>query len=120
MWAFRGGMKIASPFICNDPRFADMMDRDLSKTTVESFLRSIASLRRTDLRPVLSQVKIPVLGMYGDRDNIVDPRQWQPLEIAVPQARVVRWERAQHFVMLDTSQDFMEKLKIFLDEEETP
>ncbi len=120
MWAFRGGMKIASPFICSDPRFADMMDRDLTSTTVESFLRSIASLRRTDLRPVLSQVKIPVLGMYGDRDNIVHPKQWQPLSIAVPQARVVRWEKAQHFIMLDTSQDFMEKLKTFLDEEEAP
>ncbi len=120
MWAFRGGMKIASPFICNDPRFPEMMDRDLSQTTVESFLRSIASLRRTDLRPMLSQVKVPVLGMYGDRDNIVHPRQWEPLSKGIPQTRVVRWNRAQHFVMLDTSQDFMEKLKEFLDEEETP
>jgi pimeloyl-ACP methyl ester carboxylesterase len=119
MWAFRGGMRIASPFICSDPRFAEMMDRDLTSTTVESFLRSIASLRRTDLRPLLSDVKIPVLGMYGDRDNIVHPRQWQPLSVAVPHARIVRWQKAQHFIMLDTSQDFMEKLKIFLDEEET-
>ena len=31
--------------------FPEMMDRDLSKTTLESFLVSIASLRRTDLRP---------------------------------------------------------------------
>jgi pimeloyl-ACP methyl ester carboxylesterase len=120
MWAFRGGMKIASPFICSDPRFPEMMDRDLTSTTVESFLRSIASLRRTDLRPVLSQVKIPVMGMFGDRDNIVNPRQWQALSESVPQARIVRWEKAQHFIMLDTSQDFMEKLKVFLDEPETP
>lgn len=119
MWAFRGGMKIYSPFLCKDPRFPEMMDRDLSRTTVESFLRSIASLRRTDLRPMLSQIKIPVMGMYGDRDNIVHPKQWQPLVEGVPHTRVVRWERAQHFVMLDTSQDFMEKLKLFLDEEET-
>ena len=120
MWAFRGGMKIASPFICSDPRFPEMMDRDLSSTTVESFLRSIASLRRTDLRPTLPQLKIPVMGMFGDRDNIVSPKQWQPLLAAVPQTQVVRWEKAQHFIMLDTSQDFMEKLKAFLDEEEAP
>ena len=120
MWAFRGGMKVAAPFICSDPRFPGMMDRDLTSTTVESFLRSIASLRRTDLRPMLSQLKIPVMGMYGDRDNIVSPRQWQPLSEGVPQAQIVRWERAQHFVMLDTPQDFMEKLKTFLDQEETP
>jgi pimeloyl-ACP methyl ester carboxylesterase len=120
MWAFRGAMKVASPFICADPRFPRMMDQDLSKLTVESFLLSIASLRRADLRPMLPQLKIPVLGMYGDHDNIVDPRQWQPLLAGVPHAKIVRWQRAQHFVMLDTPQDFMENLKTFLDQEELP
>jgi len=120
MWAFRGAMKVASPFICSDPRFSQMMDRDLTSTTVESFLLSIASLRRTDLRPRLSEIRIPVLGMFGDRDNIVNPRQWQPLRAGVPHAQIVRWQRAQHFIMLDTPQDFMEKLKTFLDQEETP
>jgi pimeloyl-ACP methyl ester carboxylesterase len=119
MWAFRGAMKVASPYICADPRFPAMMDHDLTSTTVESFLRSIASLRRTDLRPMLSQLKIPVMGMFGDRDNIVNPRQWQPLLAGVPHAKIVRWERAQHFIMLDTPQDFMENLKLFLDQEET-
>ena len=63
MWAFRLGMKVVDPFICRDPRFPEMMDRDLSRTTVESFLLSIASLRRTDLRPMLREIKIPVMGM---------------------------------------------------------
>jgi pimeloyl-ACP methyl ester carboxylesterase len=94
-----------------------MMDRDLTKTTVASFLMSIASLRRTDLRPDLEKIRVPVMGMYGDRDNIVNPRQWQPLLKGVPGANIVRWERAQHFVMLDVPQDFMEKLKVFLDDE---
>jgi pimeloyl-ACP methyl ester carboxylesterase len=119
MWAFRSAMKVASPFICSDPRFSEMMDRDLTSTTVESFLRSIASLHRTDLRPQLPQIKIPVMGMYGDRDNIVSPNQWKPLQAGVPHAKIVRWKRAQHFVMLDTPQDFKESLKTFLDQEET-
>jgi len=119
MWAFRGAMKSASPFICSDPRFSEMMDHDLTSTTVESFLRSIASLRRTDLRPMLPQLKIPVMGMFGDRDNIVNPNQGQALLAGVPTAKIVRWERAQHFIMLDTPQDFMEKLKAFLDQEAT-
>ena len=67
---------------------------------------------------MLSQLKIPVMGMFGDRDNIVSPRQWQPLLYGVPHAKIVRWNRAQHFIMLDTQQDFMEKLKAFLDQEE--
>lgn len=115
MWGFRAAMKVASPFICSDPRFPAMMDRDLSSTTVESFLRSIASLRRTDLRPTLSQIQVPVMGIYGDRDNIVNPRQWQPLLAGVPQTKVVRWPRAQHFVMLDVTKNFNQTLKEFLD-----
>lgn len=115
MWTFRKAMKVASPYICADPRFPNMMDRDLTKTTVESFLLSIASLRQTDLRPNLSQINIPVMGMYGDRDNIVSPQQWQPLINGIPHAKIIRWPHAQHFIMLDTPQDFMGQLKTFLD-----
>jgi pimeloyl-ACP methyl ester carboxylesterase len=112
---FRYGMRIASPFICGDPRFPDMMDRDLSKTTLESFLVSIASLRRTDLREEISKINVPVMGMFGDRDNIVDPRQWQALQIGLPSARIERFKKAGHFIMMDDSQVFMQKLKEFLD-----
>ena len=112
--AFRYGMRIASPMICKDPAFPDMMDRDLSKTTLESFLISIASLRRTDLRPQLKNITTPVMGMFGDRDIIVDPNQWKPLQAGVPQARVERFKKAGHFIMLDDPLNFMFKLKDFL------
>jgi pimeloyl-ACP methyl ester carboxylesterase len=94
-----------------------MMNRDLSRTTLESFLTSIASLRRTDLRPYLDQIKIPVMGMYGDKDIVVDPKQWEPLQEAVPQAKIERFQTAGHFIMLDEPAEFMERLKTFLDKE---
>ncbi|NJC95036.1 MAG: alpha/beta hydrolase [Anaerolineales bacterium] len=118
MGAFRLGMRIASPIICRDERFADMMDRDLSRTTLESFLLSIASLRRTDLRPMLDQIKVPAMGMYGDRDVIVHPKQWQPMQKGIPQAHIERFPVAGHFPMLEEPQNFAEKLKTFLDREE--
>lgn len=117
MGLFRMGVRVASPFICRDARFPDMMDRDLSRTTVESFLRSIASLRRTDLRPMLNAIKVPVMGMYGDKDNIVHPMQWKPLSAGVEKACTERFPEAGHFIMLDDPQDFINKLKSFLDEE---
>lgn len=113
--AFRLAMRYYSPFICRDPRFPEMMDQDLSKTTLESFLLSIASLRRTDLRPRLKQIDVPVMGMFGDRDNIVHPRQWQPLQQGLPNARIERFRSAGHFIMMDEPQVFMQKLKDFLD-----
>lgn len=117
---FRSSMRVASPFICRDPRFPDMMDRDLSKTTLESFLISIATLRKTDLRPNLNKVNVPVMGMFGDRDNIVHPRQWQPLQAGIPGARIERYAKAGHFIMMDEPQDFMHKLKDFLDTQVPP
>ena len=117
MSPFRAFMKYYySRQICSDPRFPDMMDHDLSRTTVESFLRSIASLRRTDLRPSLNQIKVPALGMYGDKDKIVHPLQWQPMQTGIPQASILRFPKAGHFPMLEEPNEFSQKLKAFLDE----
>jgi pimeloyl-ACP methyl ester carboxylesterase len=118
MGLFRLGIRVASPFICRDERFAEMMVRDLSRTTVESFLLSIASLRRTDLRPMLDQIMIPAMGIYGDRDIIVNPRQWMPMEKGIPHTVIERFPLAGHFPMLEEPHQFTEKLKAFLDMED--
>ena len=118
MGAFRLAMRVASPVICRDERFADMMDHDLTSTTLQSFLLSIASLRRTDLRPMLGQIKVPAMGMYGDRDVIVDPRQWEPMKKGIDHAQIERFPAAGHFIMLEEPQGFGERLKSFLDTKE--
>jgi pimeloyl-ACP methyl ester carboxylesterase len=118
MGAFRFGVRVASPIICRDKRFAAMMDRDLSRTTLESFLLSIASLRRTDLRPWLGQIKVPAMGVYGDRDVIVHPRQWEPMKKGIDHAHIERFPSAGHFPMLEEPQTFAERLKAFLDMKE--
>jgi pimeloyl-ACP methyl ester carboxylesterase len=115
MGAFRLGLRLASPAICRDPRFPQMIDRDLTRTTLESFLLSIASLRRTDLRPMLTRVAVPAMGMYGDRDVIVNPMQWQPMLGGIPAASIRRFPNAGHFIMLDEPEAFMQTLKEFLD-----
>ena len=115
MGGFRLALKAASPIICRDERFSEMMDRDLSRTTLESFLLSIASLRRTDLRPMLDQIKVPAMGMYGDRDVIVHPKQWQPMQKGIAHAHIERFPLAGHFLMLEEPQQFAERLKSFLD-----
>jgi pimeloyl-ACP methyl ester carboxylesterase len=120
MGPFRAFMKyFYSKQICTDPRFPEMMDRDLSRTTLESFLRSIASLRRTDLRGSLNLVKVPALGFYGEKDRVVDPHQWQPMQNGIPQARIEHFPTAGHFMMLEEPSDFSKKLKNFLDESQT-
>ena len=114
LWVFRLFYRVLAPFYTRDQRWPQMMDRDLSSTTLESFLLSIASLRRTDLRPLLNQVKIPTMGMYGNRDIVVNPDQWKAMAEGIPQAVIKRYDNAGHFIMLDDPKNFMETLRDFL------
>jgi pimeloyl-ACP methyl ester carboxylesterase len=117
MGPFRMFMKYYySRVICHDPRFPAMMDRDLSSTTLASFLLSIASLRRTDLTPFLPQIKVPAMGIYGDKDVVVHPMQWQPMLHGIPHATIERFPNAGHFPMLEEPTAFIQKLKTFLDQ----
>jgi pimeloyl-ACP methyl ester carboxylesterase len=115
LWALKLGLRAAAPLITEDSRWPDMINQDLDKTTLESFLLSIKSLRKTDLRPLLGEVKVPVLGIYGRRDNLVHPRQGDLLPRGLSQQRVEYMEHAGHFPMLDQPRAFMGALKDFLD-----
>ena len=117
LWALKLSYRILAPFYSRDPRWADMMDRDVSRTTLESFLISIASLRKTDLRPSLPQIKMPAMGMFGHRDIVVSPNQWKPMLAGIPHARIERFPNAGHFIMLDEPQAFQETLRSFLENE---
>jgi pimeloyl-ACP methyl ester carboxylesterase len=119
MSVFRLGLRAFSPLISKSPNYSDLLLKDLSQTTLEPFLLSIASLSRIDLRPRLHEIKVPVLGIYGDTDTIVNPHQWQPLQDNISDVRIKRFLKAGHLPMLDEPQPFMETLKSFLDEEET-
>ena len=117
MWAFRLGMKVVDPFICRDPRFPEMMDRDLSRTTVRILPAQHRLPAAHRSAPHAAGNQDPGDGDVRRPGQHCPPTQWQPLLEGVPHARIVHWEKAQHFVMLDKPQEFMESLKSFLDEE---
>jgi pimeloyl-ACP methyl ester carboxylesterase len=120
LWALKLGFRLLAPLYSRDPRWPDMMDRDIARVNLESFLLSIASLRCTDLRASLPKVGVPVLGMYGDRDVVVNPRQWKPLQAGVTTARIERFPKSGHFIMLDEPQKFVYTLRDFLDHDLPP
>lgn len=112
----RAGIRLCAPLITRPASaWYAMQERDLSRTTLESFLLSIASLRRTDLRPRLSQLRAPTLGIYGLGDNIVHPQQAEVLQAGVSHAQIKVLEGSRHFPMLDEPERFNEILKVFLD-----
>ena len=104
-----------SYFMARDGRtMSNMISRDVSQVSMQSFFQSIGTLRQTDLRPRLGEIKVPTLGIYGKNDIIVDPRQREVLKAGVKQAEIVYYPDAGHFPMLDTSEKFIEDIRSFL------
>ncbi len=99
----------------NDGRQASsMVLSDSSQVTMQSFFQSIGTLRATDLRPRLGEIRAPTLGIYGKKDIIVDPHQKDVLKAGVKHADVSFYPDAGHFPMLYTPDRFNEEIRNFL------
>lgn len=120
LWALKLGIHVARPAITKDKNWPQMINADLSQTTLDSFLLSIKSLRDTDLREDLPTIEAPIMGLYGKRDIIVNPNQKDLIESLAVQPHIVYFEDAGHFPMLDVPDNFIQALKDFLDLEDAP
>ncbi len=108
-------MKLLSLSYAKDWRtLYSMLKKDLSRTTVESFSASIRDLRLTDLRPRLGELTVPVMGIYGRKDNIVDPKQGELIRKGVKNHIVHEFEKSGHFPMLDERERFHTTILDFL------
>ena len=96
-----------------------MISRDVQRTTIESFFRSIGDLRVTDLRDRLDTLETSVLGMYGVKDNIVSPSNARLLGNGNVKARTVMMQHSRHFPMIDEPELFIETLLNFLGNDDT-
>lgn len=95
----------------------EMISRDVQRTTMESFFRSIGDLRETDLRQSLTKLTLPTLGIYGVNDNIVSPANGLLLQENVPAAQVTMMQNSRHFPMTDEPQKFLDVIHHFLKED---
>jgi pimeloyl-ACP methyl ester carboxylesterase len=110
------GSRILSPIYARDwQTWYEMFEKDISRTTLESFHYSIASLRNTDLRPRLAEIEVPILGIYGRVDRIVSPKQRNVLAESASTATISYFEGSGHFPMLDEPEKFYQTLVEFLD-----
>lgn len=106
-----------SPFVSTDRRSTyEQMVAHISLSTMASFSRSIASLRRVDLTPRLHKVRIPALGIYGTGDGVVNPNQAKVIAKHIPQARIEMFDKSKHFPMLSETERFNRVLAEFLRE----
>ncbi len=91
-----------------------MMVSDISKISAESFFQSIGTLRDTDLRSEIGSIAVPIQGMYGKYDRIVNPAQAQVLKEYAPHSQIDWYEGSGHFPMIDQPERFQTSLRNFL------
>lgn len=92
----------------------DMISDDIKQATMESFFRSIDDLKNTDLRKELVNLNIPTLGIYGENDNIVSPKNAGWLQETTKSAQIMLVEKSRHFPMTDHPQLFINRFDRFL------
>ncbi|MCZ7543619.1 MAG: alpha/beta hydrolase [Anaerolineae bacterium] len=112
---FKMGMRAYAPFMAKDAVGVwKMLMRDTDQTTTQSFFESIGTLRKTDLRPRLGEIQVPVLGIYGKKDVIVDPKQHDVLAAGVAHAQIELRPDSGHFTMLDEPEFFVNAVRNFI------
>jgi pimeloyl-ACP methyl ester carboxylesterase len=100
--------------------FQEVVD-DSAKSSQEAVLESVRSMRQTDLRPQLGELKVPTLIIHGAKDDVVDPDQAEIFDlIQVPKARVVVLPECRHFPFMDEPETFIRLLEEFFQEQRNP
>jgi pimeloyl-ACP methyl ester carboxylesterase len=108
-------LRLYAPFVAHASQtWYEMVIRDVSATTKVSFFSSIRSLHHTDLRPRLSEITVPILGIYGLTDVIVSPYQGKLINQYVKRSQVAMMAGSGHFPMLDEPDLFNRYLLDFL------
>ncbi len=112
---FRPFLRVYSHAMARDGEaLGRMLSEDVSKLSLTPFIESITTLRHTDLRPRLGELTMPVMGVYGKKDIIVDPRQSQVLKQCLPHSRIEWFENSGHFPMMDEDERFHSVVRAFL------
>lgn len=102
-------------FLARDGRkLGQMIVEDVSKISADSFFQSIGTLRQTDLTGQIGVLEMPVLGIYGKHDRIVQPAQSQVLKQYAPHSQIAWFEGSGHFPMMDEPERFHETIRQFL------
>jgi pimeloyl-ACP methyl ester carboxylesterase len=96
--------------------FATILARDAFRTGPRSLALAFARLLHNDARPLMAQVKMPVLLLWGEHDPLVPLAYGQQIASAIPHAKLVVIPKAGHIPMWENAEAFNQALRTFLNE----
>jgi pimeloyl-ACP methyl ester carboxylesterase len=87
---------------------------EAEKASEDVIALTVQACADLDLRENLRQIKVPMLALYGEKDNLVDSAQAKLLEDTASNIRFITLPESRHFPMLDEASKFHRLLKDFL------
>jgi 3-oxoadipate enol-lactonase len=84
------------------------------RTDAEVFQQACEALAGLDLRPKLSQVKVPVLVLVGEHDEATPPSMSHELAAGLPNARLTVLPGCAHVPQLQSPELFLDAIEGFL------
>ena len=121
--ARRPGLRhIALAYVFRHPtRIApDLAYQVMTGTGKPGFLAALEALTDYDFRDRLADVKVPVLLVWGEDDNLVPVEDADEFERLIPDARKVIFEDTGHVPMLERPQAFNDLIADFLSPDAEP
>jgi pimeloyl-ACP methyl ester carboxylesterase len=95
----------------------DEVEMGATKTAENAVALTIQAVARLDVQEIVEEIDVPLLAVYGAKDNVIDPVQADALEDDLYSARAIVLSRTHHFPMLDNTATFTRLLRDFMDVE---
>jgi pimeloyl-ACP methyl ester carboxylesterase len=93
------------------------VEMSTGKMAENAIALTIQSVVRLDLTETLDQIDVPLLTVYGEKDNVVSANSADQLEDAHSPVRAIVLSDAYHYPMLDQIAKFARLLRDFVDVE---
>lgn len=92
---------------------ADDLVGDLARGTSASLIRTILSMKSTNLEPLFPELRVPTLVIGGEQDRVLKPSQTE-VQRKIPGATVVVLRDCGHIPMVERPEEFLRVVEIHL------
>jgi pimeloyl-ACP methyl ester carboxylesterase len=114
----RFAYEMAPPRQWGDPTFLPVILGDALSAGPWTVVRALRHILRDDVRPLLPDVRIPTLILWGQRDTIIPPLHGEEMRRLIPDSRLLVLPGTYHNPMVDAPEAFNQAVLSFLAGEE--
>lgn len=110
----RFAYEVLPPRQWGDPTFLPVIVGDALSAGPLTVLRALRNVLRDDVRPLLGEIRVPTLLLWGERDTVIPLSHGEQMRQLIPNARLRVLRGAYHNPMVDSPDEFNKAILAFL------